>query len=74
MMYVYVHPYQIHSLKIDLNLAVSIDQNKFSFLTAEVGRLKMEKSETPVKFCSERDMEPEVRKTSQYKHQLSLLI
>jgi len=52
---------------------VSIDHNKFSFLTAEVGRLKMEKSVTPVKFCSERNNESEVRKTSQYGRPLSLL-
>jgi hypothetical protein len=61
-----------YGLKTDLNLTVSIDYNKFSFLTAEVRRLQMEKSVTPVNFCSERNNESEVRAISQYGHRLSL--
>jgi hypothetical protein len=50
--------------KVDLSSTLSIDHNKFSFLTAELGRLKMEKSVTPVNICSERNNELEVRRAS----------
>jgi hypothetical protein len=66
-MYVSVHSLQIYVVFKQFKF-VTIDHNKFSFLTAEVGRLKMEESVTPVKFCSERNNESEVRETSQYGH------
>lgn len=59
--YKYVHPFSSqHFNDVDLNFTVTIYSDKCLFLTAEVGRLKMEKRMTPVNFSKGRANDPEV--------------